>query len=107
MLSPTFVRELVRAPLGANVRQLRALLWQSLSRSTGGALEWPEDMLAPVPEEPRLRVANEGARLERVLEENGGSIEKSWRALGLSSRYALMRLLRKHRVTVLRRSVRE
>jgi DNA-binding NtrC family response regulator len=108
MLSPAFMSELVRAAFPANVRQLRALLWQSVSRSGGGALEWPAETLAPVPAEPGERAGNEEAReLERVLEENGGSIEKSWRALGLSSRYTLMRLLRKHRVSVQRRSVRE
>jgi hypothetical protein len=71
-------------------------------------LEWPNETSASVPPEPSDPArAEEARKLERVLEENGGSIEKSWRALGLSSRFALMRLLRKHRVTVMRRSVRD
>jgi ActR/RegA family two-component response regulator len=56
----------------------------------------------PTPPEPTAQAAE----LARVLEENDGSIEKTWRALGLTSRYALMRLLRKHNVTVLRRAMR-
>lgn len=101
-LSTAFVSELMRAPFAANVRELRALLWQSVSTSTGGALEWPAEALGTA--EVAERVGDETTReLERVLEENDCSIEKSWRALGLTSRYALMRLLRKHRVTVQRR----
>jgi DNA-binding NtrC family response regulator len=107
-LSPAFVRDLVRAPFPANVRELRALLWQSVSKATSGPLEWPTETSTSMPAEPSDPAhAGEARKLERVLEENGGSIEKSWRALGLSSRFALMRLLRKHRVTVIRRSVRD
>jgi DNA-binding NtrC family response regulator len=107
VLSPTFVNKLVRTPFPGNVRELRALLWHSVSKSTGGALEWPAETRTSVPPEPGELAGNDEAReLERVLQENGGSIEKSWRALGLSSRFALMRLLRKHRVTVTRRSAR-
>ena len=104
--SPAFVRSLVRRAFPANVRELRALLWQAVSKSAGGTLEWPSDVepaeFLATPPEPLAQAAE----LARVLEENDGSIEKSWRALGLTSRYALMRLLRKHNVTVSRRAVR-
>jgi two-component system nitrogen regulation response regulator GlnG/two-component system response regulator HydG len=104
VLSTSLVSRLARAPFPANVRELRSLLWQSVSKSTGDALEWPENASAPA--EPAAD-NKEARELERVLSENGGSIERSWRALGLSSRFALMRLLRKHGITEIRRSARE
>jgi two-component system nitrogen regulation response regulator GlnG/two-component system response regulator HydG len=104
-LSASFMSHLVRASFSANVRGVRAVLWRSVSKAMGDALEWPEVCQAVNPEEQPENL--QARQLERVLEENDGSLEKSWRALGLSSRYALMRLLRKHRVTVVRRSARD
>jgi hypothetical protein len=39
-----------------------------------------------------------------VLDKNQGSIDKTWRELGLSSRFALNRLLKKHGISVRRSS---
>lgn len=102
-MSAAFVRSLVTRAFPANVRELRALLWQAASKSTGGTLEWPSDAQ---PDEAASETSQQAEELARVLEENEGSIEKSWRALGLTSRFALMRLLRKHNVAVTRRTVR-
>jgi hypothetical protein len=52
--------------------------------------EPPHDELAP-------------HELQRVLDANNGSIEKSWRAAGLSSRHALARLVKKHGLRITRR----
>jgi hypothetical protein len=41
--------------------------------------------------------------IRRVLEEHNGSIEQAWKALGLKNRYALRRLIAKHRIEVRRR----
>ncbi|HWZ91427.1 MAG TPA: sigma 54-interacting transcriptional regulator [Polyangiaceae bacterium] len=46
---------------------------------------------------------NEADRVRRALELNQGSLDKTWRALGLSSRFALNRLMKKHGIS-LRRS---
>ena len=43
--------------------------------------------------------ANPAAQIRACLEEHGGSQAKTWRALGLRSRYQLARLLRKHAIT--------
>jgi len=76
------------------------LLWQALPKSPDAAFEWPAEVRVPESKRPESIEANE---LQRVLDENNGSIEKSWRALGLSSRYAMNRLLKKHGVTITKR----
>jgi two-component system, NtrC family, response regulator HydG len=100
-LSSGFLRELVQHPFSANVRELRQLLWRSLAESSGDALEWPTKADAPTPE-------NQGddlprAEIQGALDANNGSLEKTWRALGLSNRYALRRLIAKHGLAVTRR----
>jgi len=105
--TPLFVTNLVRSPFPTNLRGLRVLLWQAVSNSIDGVLDWPSEPDAQQLGHVERSAGDEVRELERVLEEHGGSIEKSWRALGLSSRYALMRLLRKHGVTVSRRAERE
>lgn len=107
-LSPNFVARLARHPFLGNVRELRNLLWSALDGATGDALEWPDVEPDPAAEDEEELTASgtdaTAARLKRVLDENGGSMEKSFRALGLSSRYALLRLLKKHGITVKRQT---
>jgi two-component system response regulator HydG len=107
-LSPNFVARLARHPFLGNVRELRSLLWSSLHAATGDVLEWPSsEQQANVETDPgdTAEAADMTAiKLKRVLDENGGSMEKSFRALGLSSRYALLRLLKKHGITVKRQT---
>lgn len=101
-LSPGFMARLVRHPFARNVRELRSALWSSLHEAEGESLEWPSDISdAAVPtNEPAGSPRVDASTIERVLAENGGSIEKSWRGLGLKSRYALWRLLKKHGISV-------
>jgi two-component system nitrogen regulation response regulator GlnG/two-component system response regulator HydG len=42
-------------------------------------------------------------RIQRCLDENNGVLELTWRALGLSNRFALLRLVKKHQLEVRRR----
>jgi two-component system nitrogen regulation response regulator GlnG/two-component system response regulator HydG len=109
-LGAELVTRLVRHPFRMNVRELRSLLWSSLHDSEGEWLGWPR----AVAEHPAAAAAADdgdddddasaaslrASEVERVLGENGGSIEKSWRTLGLTSRFALMRLLKKHGISV-------
>jgi DNA-binding NtrC family response regulator len=100
-LGSDFMRNLVQHPFTANVRELRQLLWRALAGSSGDALEWPRNALAPGPE-------NEGDDLprdeiQRALDANNGSLEKTWRSLGLSNRYVLRRLIAKYGLAVTRR----
>jgi transcriptional regulator with PAS, ATPase and Fis domain len=101
-LSEGFVRHLVRHAYSANVRALRQLLWRALATSPSGELVWPDS-----PEEPAVASASgsPGDALSReqvksALAVNNGSIEKTWRALGLANRHVLNRLLRKHGLSV-------
>jgi DNA-binding NtrC family response regulator len=120
-LSLEFVRQLARHPFEGNVRELRSLLWSSLQESQGESLEWPADAVsgaharksaeggvgvddgASLAAEDSAAVGTPAgppiAEIERVLAANNGSIEKSWRELGLSSRHAMQRLLRKHGIS--------
>ncbi|HEX6275012.1 MAG TPA: sigma 54-interacting transcriptional regulator [Polyangiaceae bacterium] len=102
-LAPGFVRRLVQHPFSANVRELRYLLWRAVAESSDDALEWPGDAEAPV-EQPGDELP--AAKLQRALDDNNGSLEKTWRALGLPNRYVLRRLVAKHGLTVTRRGPR-
>ncbi|MEI9941117.1 MAG: sigma 54-interacting transcriptional regulator [Pseudomonadota bacterium] len=100
-LSEGFARRLVQRAYGANVRELRQLLWRALATSTGSELEWPEAEGAPAP--PASGSPTEDYSLEqlkRALDANNGSLEKTWRALGLANRHVLNRLLRKYGLSV-------
>jgi len=98
-----FVRKLVQHPYEGNVRELRRLLWLAVSNSQSDRLEWPEQVPTPATQD-RAPASQSGEiardHLQRALEANNGSIEKTWRALGLPSRHVLNRLLRKHGVSV-------
>ena len=105
---------LLRGPAIGNVRWLRNTLWRSLAESSGDTLQWPKSIsgqfvrvssLPPLPPASGEASASEPTReqIREVLERNQGSVDKSWRELGLSSRFVLNRLLKKHGIT-LRRS---
>lgn len=101
-LGQGFVRRAVQHAFASNVRELRHLLWRALAESQGDALEWPEQ------EGEGELVTGQGEDLERdriqsALEANKGSLEKTWRALGLSNRYVLRRLIAKYDLSVTRR----
>jgi DNA-binding NtrC family response regulator len=102
-LAAGFVRRLVKHPFPANVRELRYLLWRAVAESADDALEWPADAEAPAAREGDEVPA---AELQRALDANNGSLEKTWRALGLPNRYVLRRLVAKHGLTVTRRGPR-
>jgi two-component system nitrogen regulation response regulator GlnG/two-component system response regulator HydG len=102
-----WIRQLVQSPLPGNVRGLRQLLLQVM----------PDDLEPPLPGGVAAAPSRAGAdqsdgrtlpppgspdasELQAALDRHNGSIEKTWRALGLSSRHALMRLIRKYNVTV-------
>jgi DNA-binding NtrC family response regulator len=104
--TPELLRNLVTRPHAANVRGLRALLWRAVLESHGSTIGWPSSLAAePAATSPEVTAADadpERARLRAALLANGGSVEKTWQALGLSSRFALSRLLKKHGLSKLR-----
>jgi DNA-binding NtrC family response regulator len=95
-LTPRFVAELVRLPLDGNARELRNLLWTASSTGHGNALDLPASATAqPTPASGTVPDIT-ALQLQAALEANGGSLEKTWRALGLKSRFILMRLMKKN-----------
>jgi two-component system nitrogen regulation response regulator GlnG/two-component system response regulator HydG len=101
---PTFMEGLVRHPYVMQVRELTELLWASLRESQGPLLQRPRAMARGAQADAPPATAS-GARPEPTADEiraalarHGGNQSKAYLDLGLSSRYALRRLLKKHRI---------
>jgi two-component system response regulator HydG len=102
-VGPALMRQLVTHHYRAHVRELDALLWHSMS---GGCGLEPNDELAisdrrasePAPSESKTvpRLPPTASEVRASLERHGGVKERAWRDLGLSSRHALKRLIRKY-----------
>jgi DNA-binding NtrC family response regulator len=113
------VAHLLQLRYPTNVRELDALLWRAMSASTGDAITWVPDARPPAgaleplagalepsvtsdaleePAPPSAAAAPEPteAQVRASLAEHGGNIVRTAQALGLSSRYVLYRLMRKH-----------
>ena len=119
-LSPALVGALARHQYTTHVRELEALLWQSLAESTGPDLEIPRDIAKQThidrssANDPPVALRTTGTRsdddegsprlgperIQACLDEHNGVLEDAWKALGLSSRYALKRLVKKHGLIV-------
>ena len=100
-LGSGFLQQLVEHPFSANVRELRHLLWRALAESADDALEWPRHPEAPGPGRKDGEPAE--SEIQRALDANNGSLEKTWRALGLANRYVLRRLIARYGLSVTRR----
>jgi DNA-binding NtrC family response regulator len=105
-----FLLALVQHTYTTHIRELLAFLWESVRQSHGdelalppGLLPWPTGPATspstPEPAPPELSAEF----LQRTLDEHNGSIEKTWRAVGLPNRYALRRLIQKHALEIRRR----
>lgn len=114
------IEYLLRYPYRTNIRELDALLWQAMSASAGDSLDWPDNapkLPSSSKEETAVQPAVEmdtqvsdrhdsaipsdenepaKAQIQASLKEHGGNIVRTARALGLSSRYVLYRLMRKY-----------
>lgn len=96
-LAASLLRHFARHPFSNNVRELRNLLWQTAVASNDTALEWrgsrrdcSQELVGAPSVDPSA------SELQRALDANNGSIERTWRALGLPNRFAMMRLIKKH-----------
>jgi DNA-binding NtrC family response regulator len=102
--SRELVQELLVKTYPTNIRELGALLWQAMRESESDELELPSSFAAESrPSRDRREESARGAQAEPTPEEiraaldaNAGNVPAAARALGLSSRYVLNRLLRKH-----------
>jgi len=102
--APRLAIELIEAalvhPLPLQVRELEALLWDAIAASTGERLGPGPALLRAAASPERLDAASpEELTRDAVLaaiERHDGVLERVWRELGLSSRYALRRLMKRH-----------
>jgi two-component system nitrogen regulation response regulator GlnG/two-component system response regulator HydG len=96
-VDPAFVEVILRHRYSLNVRELDAMLWASVRASRGGLLERTELALMnePASSPPVPRNAPTPHEISAALARHGGNQSKAYRELGLSSRYALRRLMRK------------
>ncbi|MFO0592393.1 MAG: sigma 54-interacting transcriptional regulator [Polyangiaceae bacterium] len=108
----------LRHPYTTHVRELNGLLWSAMSASAGDAIEWsdpspPEkaaavsarsgDVPCPVrapddsaPPEPPAAPEPTESEIRASLAANKGNILHTARALGLTSRYVLYRLMKRY-----------
>jgi DNA-binding NtrC family response regulator len=94
-----FIDSLVRRSYRTNVRELEALLWEALREGPDRMLDTPRATRSDAParpSKPARAKAPSGAVVEAALLENDWNLEQTWRALGLSSRHTLARLMTKH-----------
>jgi two-component system response regulator HydG len=102
---------LLRRSFETNVRELDALLWNAMGESQGDAVPLTRAMATPDPveaREPRRPAITpaEPAReptadeIRASIEGHRGNVRRAAAALGLTSRYALYRLMRKHGIDV-------
>lgn len=112
------ILKLLEHSYSTNIRELDALLWRAMSESQGSLIEWPrtdtsskfkvsEESIdeavghthSSAPPEPVKELAIKEPSEEDVrasLTAHNGNIVRTAKALGLSSRYVLYRLMRKY-----------
>jgi DNA-binding NtrC family response regulator len=117
-ISAGLVVHLLTRTYTTNARELDAILWKSLAESPGDILELPPSLRAPRglpasdpnPSSSSSDAASDSGQgaarpsrpdpsadeVRAALTRAGGSVPRAARELGLSSRYALYRLMRKH-----------
>jgi transcriptional regulator with AAA-type ATPase domain len=91
-VDPALVLDLLTRSLPGNVRELDALLWRALSESDGDAVLALRERVEPTvraPEEPSAQ------RIRDALRDQAGSVTRAAAALGLPSRFALYRLMKR------------
>lgn len=112
-MHPLLVQHLLQRPYGANIRELDAVLWRAMSESHHDVIEVPSDLRSSsvvadrTLEEPsdissvdRIgagdRPEPEPDEIRAALQKHDGRVAEAARTLGLRSRYALYRLMKKH-----------
>jgi two-component system nitrogen regulation response regulator GlnG/two-component system response regulator HydG len=99
------VDALVRHAYTTHVRELDALLWRAMASSRGDRVALTDDVRAEIDAGHEDEIASTESSAEdepdadairAAIASAGGSITKAARALGLTSRYALYRLMKKY-----------
>jgi DNA-binding NtrC family response regulator len=111
-LRASLIDHLLHASYATNLRELSALLWRAMATSQGNAVAWNEGVESgpvappsPPPDEPPIDLETADPEpaadeIRAALAAENGNIVRTARALGLSSRYVLYRLMRKHGIEV-------
>jgi len=96
-ISLALVTGLVRHQYSTHVRELEGLLWRSIQSSGTGTLELTSEVRAHLHEGSPRRAPTEisSEELRAALARHGGLKDRVWRELGLSSRHALLRLMKR------------
>jgi DNA-binding NtrC family response regulator len=95
------VTALVRHHYTTHVRELAALLWASFASSRGDTLELTSEVqkqvaaAAPATPDPTPRAQRTREEVQAALAKCGGVQARAYRELGLPSRHALRRLMKK------------
>ena len=93
-ISIELVERLLLHRYAQNVRELDALLWLAILNSPGGELALVEELKERLAHAvPRDAITEDDVR--RALARHEGNQSKAWRDLGLSSRFALIRLMKR------------
>ena len=103
------VCNMLRHRFQTGVRELRSLLWKALivpgdSAARGSVPE----VASTAPPSPGASATDKPSQptpeqVQKCLDENNGMIELAWRALGLSNRFALVRLIKRYDIEIRRR----
>jgi len=117
-------KQLLRHTYTLNAREIGNLLSQSAMHSAGGWLEHVPSVSSNAEDTPRRMDAKTALNfssmhgelpppnelgpheIRTALDKNNGSLERTWRELGLKNRFVLMRLISKYGVEVTRRRAR-
>jgi transcriptional regulator with AAA-type ATPase domain len=95
-LDPDLVRALVLHDYSTHVRELEGLLLKSAATSKGDRLELTKDVAKVIKTTVRAAPRELAAEdIRAALAKHGGVKDKAWRELGLPSRHALHRLMKK------------
>jgi DNA-binding NtrC family response regulator len=106
-MSPGLVEAMLRDPWAGNTRQLGAAVWAAMYSSPGDELvrppSWDDLSMAARAQaqaaEPVIELPEPSAGdIRGALEAARGSVGQAARTLGLSSRFVLYRLMKKHRM---------
>jgi two-component system nitrogen regulation response regulator GlnG/two-component system response regulator HydG len=100
-IDPELIEMLLRHRHSHHVRELEGLLWQAISQSEGSYIALTDGVREQfVMEQPTVESEEEltAERIRGCLERHYGKVSRAWRELGLKSRYALYRLMKKHEI---------
>lgn len=102
-LAPSFVARLLRHPFTHHVRELERLVWLALGSADDdfiGITPAVDQELRDSAESEVDAIAIDREAIARALADNGRSPTRAAKALGLKNRFVLLRLLKKHGLSV-------